>query len=95
MSSKYISHEVNRENLHWLVDRLPDCEVGVIYWVVLAHLKKHEPLIWTLMTAPSEDEDYGEESEEERLATEEAEEDMREGRWYTLEEVKQRLGIPR
>jgi hypothetical protein len=93
MDSKYISHEINRENLHWLIDKLPECEVEVTYWVVLAHLKQHDPFIWKLMTAPYDDE--VEESEEQRLATEEAEEDMRAGRWSTLEDVKQRLGIPR
>ena len=80
--------EVTREDLHKLVDRLPECEWEVSYWVLLAHLKEHDPLLWRLMTAPEDDE---EETEEERLAVEEAREDMRAGNWISQEEIEHRL----
>ena len=56
-----LTSEISRENLHMLVDRLPECEIEVTYWVVLAHLKKHDRMLWTLMTAPvvDDEEDTG------------------------------------
>ena len=80
--------EVTREDLHKLVDRLPECEWEVSYWVLLAHLKEHDPLLWRLMTAPEDDE---EETEEERIAVAEAEEDIKAGRLLTQEEVEEYL----
>ena len=82
--------EITREDLHKLVDWLPECEWEVSYWVLLAHLKRHDPMLWRLMTAPEDDE---EETEEERLAVEEAEEDIKAGRLISHEEVKKRFGI--
>ena len=80
--------EITKEDLHKLVDRLPECEWEVSYWVLLAHLKQHDPLLWRLMTAPEDDE---EETEEERLAVEEGREDIRAGRVFTQEEVEEYL----
>ena len=80
--------EITREDLHKLVDYLPECEWEVSYWVLLAHLKQHDPLLWRLMTAPEDDE---EETEEERLAVEEAMEDVRAGRLISQEEIEERL----
>ena len=71
--------EITREDLHKLVDHLPECEWEVSYWVLLAHLKQHDPLLWRL-DEPSSPEDDEEETEEERLAVEEAMEDVRAGR---------------
>ena len=82
--------EITREDLHKLVDLLPECEWEVSYWVLLAHLKEHDPLLWRLMTAPEDDE---EESEEERLAIEEAREDIKAGGTVSFEEVIRRYGI--
>ena len=82
--------EITREDLHKLVDHLPQCEWEVSYWVLLAHLKQHDPLLWRLMTAPEDDE---EETEEERLAVAEPEEDIKAGRLISHEEVKNRFGI--
>ena len=67
---------------------LPMCEWEVSYWVLLAHLKQHDPMLWRLMTAPEDDE---EETEEERLAVEEGKEDVRAGRLISQEEVEERL----
>ncbi len=80
--------EITREDLHKLVDYLPECEWEVSYWVLLAHLKQHDPLLWRLMTAPEDDE---EETEEERIAVEEALEDVRAGRLISQEEIEERL----
>ena len=80
--------EITRKDLHKLVDHLPECEWEVSYWVLLAHLKQHDPLLWRLMTAPEDDE---EETEEERLAVEEAMEDVRAGRLISQEEIEERL----
>ena len=80
--------EITREHLHKLVDHLPECEWEVSYWVLLAHLKQHDPLLWRLMTAPEDDE---EETEEERLAVEEAMEDVRAGRLISQDELEERL----
>ena len=80
--------EVTREDLHKLVDRLPECEWEVSYWVLLAHLKEHDPLLWRLMTAPEDDE---EETEEERIAVAEAREDMKAGNWISQDELENRL----
>ena len=80
--------EITREDLHKLVDHLPECEWEVSYWVLLAHLKQHDPVLWRLMTAPEDDE---EETEEERLAIEEAMEDVRAGRLISQEELEEHL----
>ena len=80
--------EITREDLHKLVDYLPECEWEVSYWVLLAHLKQHDPLLWRLMTAPEDDE---EETEEERIAVEEAMEDVRAGRLISQKEIEERL----
>ena len=80
--------EISKEDLHKLVDHLPECEWEVSYWVLLAHLKQHDPFLWRLMTAPEDDE---EETEEERLAVEEAMEDVRAGRLISHEELEERL----
>ena len=80
--------EITREYLHKLVDYLPECEWEVSYWVLLAHLKQHDPLLWRLMTAPEDDE---EETEEERIAVEEAMEDVRAGRLISQKEIEERL----
>lgn len=64
--------------------------MGGLHWVLLAHLKEHDPLLWRLMTAPEDDE---EETEEERIAVAEAEEDIKAGRTVSFEEVKRRFGI--
>ena len=80
--------EITREDLHKLVDHLPECEWEVSYWVLLAHLKQHDPLLWRLMTAPEDDE---EETEEERIAVEEAMEDVRAGRLISQKEIEERL----
>ncbi len=82
--------EITREDLHKLVDHLPECEWEVSYWVLLAHLKQHDPLLWRLMTAPEDDEEL---TEEEILAIEEGKADVKAGRVVSFEEAKERYGI--
>ena len=82
--------EITKEDLHKLVDYLPECEWEVSYWVLLAHLKQHDPLLWRFMTAPEDDEEL---TEEEIIAIEEGKEDIRAGRVVSFEEVKKRFGI--
>ena len=85
---KFLTREVSRENLHMLVDRLPECEWEVVHYTLLAHLKQHDPLLWLLMTAREDDEEL---TEEEILAIEEGKEDLRAGRWISQEELEARL----
>ena len=80
--------EITRDDLHKLVDHLPECEWEVSYWVLLAHLKQHDPLLWRLMTAPEDDEEL---TEEEIHAIEEGKEDFRNGNWITQEELEEHL----
>ena len=82
--------EITRDDLHKLIDYLPECEWEVSYWVLLAHLKQHDPVLWRLMTAPEDDEEL---TEEEILAIEEGKEDFRAGRVVSMEEAMKRFGI--
>lgn len=83
-----LTSEINREYMHKFVDWLPECEWEAVHWTLLAHLKRHDSWLWNMMTYPEDDE---EETEEERLAVEEAKEDFKAGRWFTMEEVKKEL----
>ena len=49
--------EITREDLHKLMDHLPECEWEVSYWVLLAHLKQHDPFLWPPITASEDDEE--------------------------------------
>ena len=80
--------EITRDDLHKLIDHLPECEWEVSYWVLLAHLKQHDPLLWRLMTTPEDDEEL---TEEEIQAIEEGREDFRNGNWITQEELEEQL----
>ena len=82
--------DITKDDLHKLVDYLPECEWEVSYWVLLAHLKQHDPVLWRLMTAPEVDEEL---TEEEILAIEEGKEDFRAGRVVSMEEAMKRFGI--
>ncbi len=80
--------EITRDDLHKLVDRLPQCELEVSYWVLLAHLKEHDPLLWRLMNAPEDGEEL---TEEDVLAIEEGKVDLRNGNWITQKELEAKL----
>ena len=84
--------EITREDLHKLVDYLPECEWEVSYWVLLAHLKQHDPLLWRLMTAPEDDEE--DLPRRNVIAVAEAEEDIKAGRLIShLKKLRRRFGI--
>ena len=78
------------QDLHTLVDWLPECARGEAHQILLAHLKKCDPVAYALFTAPEDDEP---ETEAERAAMAEVYADIREGRgyWVSHEEVKTRM----
>lgn len=84
---------IDRESIHQLIDKLTEEEWELAHWTLLAHLKRYNPVLWTIMTAPDEYIDpYIEEMEEgrdereitrqqERIAIEEGWADIEAGRW--------------
>ena len=60
---------VTREELHQIVDWLPDDKLEAGRQAFLEFLKNTDPMLYTLITAPDDDEP---ETEEERAAVEEA-----------------------
>ena len=78
-----------REDLHSLVEWLPECAWEDAQRTLLEHLKKHDPLAYALYTAPEED---PEEDELEALA--EAEEEMARGEpAITDDQLRKTLGL--
>ncbi len=77
-----------REDLHALVDWLPECAWQEANETMLAQLKKHDPVSYALFTAPEDDL-----TEDEIAVLEEADEDRRKGRGGSapLFQVKKRL----
>lgn len=78
----------DRAQLHEMLDRVPDSALPALHGLLAILIP--DPLEASLRTAPLDDE---EETEEERLAVEEAREDYRTGRFATLEEVRKELGL--
>ena len=83
-----LANEISRKSLHKYLDWLPECEWEAVYWTLLAQMKQHDPWLWKMMTLPEDDE---EETEEERLAAEEAWEDIKAGNWISQEELEKEL----
>ena len=82
------------QDLHALVDWLPECAREEVHQILLAQLKNHDPVAYAFFTAPEDDEP---ETAAERVAMEEVYADLRAGRgyWVSHEEVKKRhLGLP-
>ncbi len=79
-----------REEIHELLDQLPESELEDLHRVVLERLAKHDPVLQAFLNAPEDDEP---ETEEERTAVAEAYEDFRAGRVFTLEQVKRELDL--
>ena len=77
---------VTREELHEMIEFLPDSMLEASGRAFLDFLKKEDPVLYALITAPEDDEP---ETEEERAAMEEVYADIREGRgyWVSHEEV--------
>lgn len=80
----------SRDALHRLVENLPESELPRAERVVEALRGTAEGPLYTLETAPLDDEP---ETAEERAAVEEALRDIREGRGVAHEEVKRRWGL--
>ena len=82
---------IAREDLHHLVDRLPEGELPAVrsYLRYVAEVAI-DPVLRTLLNAPLDDEP---ETEAERRAVAEAKEDLAAGRVLTTEEVKRELGL--
>ena len=78
------------QDLHTLIDRLPECEWPAAQQSLLQHLAKHDPVLNAFLNAPEDDEP---ETEAERAAMEEAYADIESGKadWVSLAVVKQRL----
>ena len=72
---------VTREELHNMIDFLPDSMLEASGRAFLDFLKKQDPVLYALITAPEDDEP---ETEEERAAVEEAYEDIRLGNGYLI-----------
>lgn len=89
MSAQKLRDE-GKEQLHRLVDGLPDSEVHAArrYLEYLHNLQ--DPVLRAFLEAPEDDEP---ETPEERAAVAEAREDFKAGRVVTLEQVKRELGL--
>ena len=78
------------DEVHALVDQLPDGELNAARWFV-EYLRHHgDPLLKKLMDAPLDDEPVTEEGED---LVAEAWEGVKAGRLHTMEEVKEDLGL--
>ncbi len=79
-----------REDLHALVDWLPECVWEEANETMLAQLKKHDPVRYALFTAPEDDEPL---TEEEIAAIDEAYQAIERGEIISDEELKLELGL--
>ena len=79
-----------KEELHELVDWLPEGLWEKAHKSLLSELKKADPVAYALYTAPEDDE---EETEEERLAVQEAYEAIARGEIISHEDLMQELGL--
>lgn len=77
-----------REELHRLVDEIPETETGSARRFLEFLRSSSDPVLRSFMEAPEDDEP---ESEEERLAVAEAYEDIAHGRVVTAEEIEKEL----
>ena len=75
-------------DLHTLVDWLPECAREEAHQILLAHLKKHDPVAYAFFTAPEDDEPL---TEEEIAKIDEALADDNPEHWLSHEEVKNRM----
>jgi hypothetical protein len=85
---------VTREELHQIVDWLPEGMLAAGGQAFLDFLKQTDPVLYALITAPEDDEP---ETEEERAAVEEVYREIQEGKgyWVSHEEVVRRhLELP-
>ena len=76
------------QDLHNLVDWLPECAREEAHQILLDHLKKCDPVAYAFFTAPEEDEPL---TEEEIAKIDEALADDNPEHWLSHEEVKNRM----
>ena len=76
------------QDLHILVDWLPECAREEAHQILLAHLKKSDPVAYAFFTAPEDDEPL---TEEEIAKIDEALADDNPEHWLSHEEVKNRM----
>lgn len=82
---------MEREELHRLVDELPEGELKAAHrYLELIREKAVDPVRWALKHADLDDEP---ETEEERTAVEEGKADVRAGRTMTSDKVRRDLGL--
>ncbi len=78
---------LTRDDLHQLLDSIPDNELTAAATSLRPLV---DPVLWSLLTAPIDDEP---ETEEERTAIAEADEDIRQGRLIAHEDIKREFGL--
>ena len=81
---------VTREELHEMIEFLPDSMLEASGRAFLDFLKKEDPVLYALITAPQDDEP---ETEEERAAVAEAYADIAAGRVISDEELARELEL--
>lgn len=83
---------IAREELHELIERLPDSELPGVRRQLLERLAEatNDPVLRAFMGAPLDDEP---ESEEERQAVAKAKEDLGAGRVVSDEDLRRELGL--
>ena len=81
---------VTREELHEMIEFLPDSMLEASGRAFLDFLKKEAPVLYALITAPEDDEP---ETEEERAAVAEAYADIAAGRVISDQELARELGL--
>ncbi|MBI2916709.1 MAG: hypothetical protein HYY01_01835 [Chloroflexi bacterium] len=82
--------EKAKQDLHRLVDQLPDSELHAVRRFLEFLHQQSDPVLLALMSAPEDDEP---ETAEERAALAEAYADVAAGRLIPLEQVKRELGM--
>lgn len=83
-----IATKTNKESLLEMVEFLPERLCAAVQDAVLDYLEKHDRMIWLQLTAPEDDEPL---TEEDRIAIEEAEAEIRAGKGIPHEEVVREL----
>ena len=81
---------VTREDLHNMIDFLPDSILAAGGQAFLDFLKKEDQVLYALIVAPEDDEP---ETEEERAEVADAYADIAQGNVISHEELKQKLGL--
>jgi hypothetical protein len=80
-----------KDDIHRLIDELPESNLpDALRLLEGLRCGDDDPVLKALLLAPLDDEP---ETDEERLAVEEAMEDLRQGRVVSMEEIKREFGL--